>query len=755
MVVMIRSSGIPFKVHQICLLMIVLLSSTQAHVSELDSDYIKSLPIEQFGIGEEFDSAQILCLEQDDLGFIWIGTDRGLFRFDGHRFIHYAHQSDDDLSLHDDFVHTIFLDSKNRLWVGTNKGLHAYRSESDDFWRVPMLESESRKPRFISIRRVDETENGQLYVATFGAGVWVLDKSLFANSLSEIIRNPVEGMDDWRVLRVVRDQEGRVWISTVSEGLFRFDPRSGILESDDAFEHLKRVLAGYEVRAIKQTHDGCIWFGTHGNGIIKWNESTGEILHYYSGELADRFLISESIRHIHEDSKGLLWVSSQDKGVLVYDYENDSFEPISHYGPEIPLLGEDTVSALMEDERGDIWFSAFYGDAFHLFYVNQNPRGFRHAVVEDSRGFNLARYPVLAALEDSRGDFWIGTDGEGLIRWSAEGAHRFTHDRDDSGSIPSNKVSAVMEDNQGHIWIGTLGEGLSLLDVESGRFTPIPIGEDADSLRGKMIWSLFLDGDYLWVGTEKGLNVIETISRGSLDPSQLVGQRLEIPKRGIWSFVKDRKNRILMASISGLYALENKYSNVGEEDEQLFRRISASRAQFVHVAKDGRIWVALLDNGLFLLNENDELVRPFAEGMNLEDVVIHAISDDEEELLWMTTSQGFIRFNGNTRAASVFDSRWGFEAQYFWVHNSLIRKDGRIYFPSRSGLLFYDPSTEDKYQKPLETRVTGLEYFNRIENAYFGGVSGFLCKLFSDVNHCLGILSANSMVNRFSACAQF
>ena len=91
------------------------------------------------------------------------------------------------------------------------------------------------------------------------------------------------------------------------------------------------------MRAIKQTHDGCIWFGTHGNGIIKWNESTGEILHYYSGELADRFLISESIRHIHEDSKGLLWVSSQDKGVLVYDYENDSFEPISHYGPEIPL----------------------------------------------------------------------------------------------------------------------------------------------------------------------------------------------------------------------------------------------------------------------------------------------------------------------------------------------------------------------------------------------------------------------------------
>lgn len=715
---MIGPSGIRFKIRQVCLLTLsftMLLSWSDAHVSELDSENIKSLPFDRFRLGEEFDSALILCLEQDDLGFIWIGTDRGLFRFDGHRFVHYTHSEEDDFSLQGDFVYEIFLDSGNRLLIGTDRGLHAYRSETNDFEHLPLFESAIQESSTAVIRRIAETGNGQLYIGTFGGGVKVLDRDSSVYSLSQITQYPIEGMDAWRVLRVVIDSGNRVWISTVSNGLFRYDPQSGILESDDAFGRLNEVIAGHELRAIKETHDGSVWFGTHGNGIVKWNELTGDIRHYYSGESGDRSLFSESIRHILEDSNGLLWVGSQDKGLLVYDSENDSFEPINHNGPEVPLFGEETISALMEDDRGNIWFSAFYEDSFYLYYLDQKPRGLRHAVVEDDSGFNLGKHPVLTVYEDSGGSVWIGTDGEGLIRWDTNGVRRYVYDKDNPSSLHSNKISAVIEDNRGQLWIGSLENGLSRLDVESGRFVRVPIGDKVDSLQGKTIWSVFVDGSYLWVGTEKALNVIDTNSGRSLDPSQLVGESLEVPKRGIWSFAKDSRNRLLISSMSGLYILGGNYAEMGEDKTDPFKRITTSRTQSIYVGSDGRIWVVLFGYGLFILNEEDELVRPFPDGMNLEGAVIHSISEGVDEMFWLTTNIGFIQLNGDNGTANVFDSIWGFEAQHFWIHNRLLKKDGKTYFPSRSGLLYFDPSIEDVNHELLRTRVTGLEYFDRVE----------------------------------------
>jgi hypothetical protein len=143
-----------------------------------------------------------------------------------------------------------------------------------------------------------------------------------------------------------------------------------------------------------------------------------------------------------------------------------------------------------------------------------------------------------------------------------------------------------------------------------------------------------------------------------------------------------------------------------------FKRLFEHRTQSVHVATDGHVWVATLENGLFRMGEKT-VDRPFPDGMNFETDILHAVGEDANGDFWVISSEGFNKLDKHTGEATNFDSRWGFETQYFWVHNSTIASDGRIYFPSRNGLLFFDPDEIGFRQELLKPIITSIEGFDQ------------------------------------------
>ncbi len=347
-----------------------------------------------------------------------------------------------------------------------------------------------------------------------------------------------------------------------------------------------------------------------------------------------------------------------------------------------------------------------------------NPAGFRYALLENENGINVAKKPVLCSYEDSKKNLWLGTDGEGLILKNSETGSvvEYRHDADDARSLSNDKVTSIVEDTYGAIWVGTRNGGLNKLDPETGAFTRIPIGDSIESIRGRAIWSLLVDQDRLWVGTEVGISLYDTSRNIAVDPVGILGPGFEMPKRVVWSMALGADNRLWIASLSGLYV--GRYARSGYPGiKPQFTRITNYRSQSLHAATDGTLYLATLEDGLFKIAENDSLERPFESGMNFEDEILHAVNQDLKGDLWVTTRSGFVRIDIETGNRSSFDSRWGFEAQYYWVHNTLVASDGRVYFPSRKGLLFFDPERigfTDELLVPLVTSIEGMDRDSRI-----------------------------------------
>ena len=449
---------------------------------------IKTFPIHSFHPESPEGPVVVLFMEQDASGFVWVGTDNGLYRFDGNRFIRFAHDPTDESSIDDNFVSALYLDSKDRLWAGTASGLQLFRPDTEEFQRIRLYGDIEKEHRRFLVRRIVEDHLGRLYIASLGSGVRVLDQDHNAFSLSEITQYPPEGMDSWRVNRVYFDQSGRLWISTIENGIFRFYPESGVLEPSSQWGDFNRFLAGYEVRALHDAGDGNMWIGTHGHGIIKWHEKSNSAVRYSPGEDGDGYFSSESVRNILQDTQGNIWVGTQDIGLFIYDAASDAFEMMSHSGADIVRMGEGAITSLLLDDRGDLWFSTLYSGNFSIFHVNMNPAGFRYALIENEKGTNLAKKPVLFSYEDSKRNLWLGTDGEGLIQSTPDGfVTEYRHHKEDNQSLSHDKVTAITEGSNGNMWIGTRSGGLNRLDIELGTFTRIPIGTTPESVRGRAI----------------------------------------------------------------------------------------------------------------------------------------------------------------------------------------------------------------------------------------------------------------------------
>jgi len=629
------------------ILLIALLLALDASAATQENNLgLTSLGIETWTSNQGLPQNSIQAILQDGFGYMWLGTQGGLVRFDGVTFTTFSSANTPQMT-HDD-IQDLAQTGDGTLWIATyGGGLVRYRNHEFSRLDVPGLLGAKT-----AVRALDIGGHGELFIGTFDRGVLVWDgDNLRSLDLPETMRNA-------QVKDLVETPDGTIWVSTnlglfrETEGLWSSVPLPGnhahetgavFLDFDnslwvgapDGLIHVTdketRKYAPDEdhkwddVEDIMRDRKGRLWVATFGAGLVLLD---GDNYHTFDwrGQITDT-----SIRRLFEDRDGTLWVGTGSNGVS--RLRTTPFMAIN----QASGLPNENIWSVAKAPRGGLWMGMDDGGVALV----EGTRVTRTISVQDGMP---GRVSHSIATEDD-GTLWVGTD-RGVARFRNGEATVWNV----SNGLADNQVRSILVDTDGLIWVGTLGGGISLIKGDDlvRNFTT------ADGLPSSAVRWIEKDTQgRIWAITEGG-------------PVTLQGDR----------FVSPVQNQ----DFEGLFAL-----NFYQDDS-------------------GVIWMATYGNGL--IRFEDGRVSSFGVKDGLLDDKLYAVTQDDFGRLWLTCAQGIFGIEKRDilrHMASkldripytLFGPRNGFPARECngGSQGSVLKdSDGTIWLATDGGAVRFDPA---------------------------------------------------------------
>jgi diguanylate cyclase (GGDEF)-like protein len=485
---------------------------------------------------------------------LWIGTrESGLLRLDlaSGRLDRFRHDPADASSLVDDKVYALYVDGKDRLWVGTESGLDLRNAGAEGFTHYGADASDGSS-LYAKVRAIVADDMGALWIGTSGGGLNRLD---LASGRSHSFRHDPAvatslANDDVRAL--LQDSGGRLWVGT-SGGVDLYDPERG------AFAHYRQdprnpnSLSDDHVLSLAQDRGGVLWVGTRMGGVHKWNPLSWQFGHVAPDPENPHGLGGGKVTALAEDRAGGLWIGTYGAGLYQMERSSGDMKAYRHDDQNRRSLPSDTVTALRHDYRGDLWIGTLDSG---LVRMSRATGAFKSYPYDAAKPEGLSARGVTAILEDGDRRLWLGTYGGGLERFDPETGHftHFRHDPKDDSSLSGDRVAAIAEVGDGRLWVGTMETGLNLFDPRTGRAERFnQRAGDPASLPSDAVHGLHVDvSGALWVGTHSGLSELQPDGR----TFKTYTTRNGLPSDVIYAIANDRHGRLWLSTNSGLSAFD-------------------------------------------------------------------------------------------------------------------------------------------------------------------------------------------------------
>jgi ligand-binding sensor domain-containing protein/nitrate/nitrite-specific signal transduction histidine kinase len=671
-----------------------------------------TIRFDRLTIAEGLSFSKVDAILQDRQGFLWVGCERGLNKYDGYQFTIYRNDPSDPGSLVHDRINTLYEDSAGELWIGTGGGLDRLDRSTGTFIHYQAGLGGSpytgQPDTGAAVFAIQEDRQGVLWIGS-SAGLYHLNPGS-----QEPIQSP-----DWQpVYIIVENSDGLLWIFDFDR-LYLLDPKTG-----------QRSLAELERQWIDSIYvDGLgdVWVGSS-DGLWRMDHATGSVVHYEHDPEVSTSLGHHRVNALLEDRLGRLWVGTQG-GLDLFDRARNRFVHYRYDPPNLNSMSDDLVLSLYEDRSGVLWVGTDRGlskyswtaNRFTLYTrlpdapaVSPEVAPVTGRPLEASGLQSLSSERVMAVYEDRQGILWVGMFDGGLNRLdrSAGTVTVYRHDPADPDSLSSDTVREIYEDRSGTLWVGT-ERGLNQFEPGSGMFLK---SQGTNAFPNEEVWIFAEDrAGELWVGTLANLYSFDR-EAGRFIPYQRLG----------WSSAPVRS---LYADATGLLWVGSQYKGLYQWDGEQFTSYhpqsidqhnqagSYIRSIFTDPAVDsGAVWAGTDASGLLRFDRTTPggEFRRFTEKDGLVGNLVQCIMADADGFLWLGTNRGVSRFDPATETFRNYDARDGLHnGEVFHCFQS---SRGEMFVGGNGGLsAFYPEQIKDNAQPPPIV-ITTFKLLNQAES---------------------------------------
>lgn len=631
---------------------------------------ISSLLYAKVGVlyqSSQLSNSLISSVCQDKTGFIWVGTDYGLNRFDGYNFVKYFHENNDSTSLIHNTVVCVYSDRDGRLWVGSSRGLQQYDYTTDSF--INYYFPHGNRPRVNDIKQLHD---GRVVIGTAGYGLFEVDiktrglkeiTEAYLEDANKYFSHIFEGSNHslWKAGAndiTCREANGKTKKFPVNFGVpsdfFSYKGMTVVLCSENllVFDKGRMITdffdlsaAGVGARGLRTAYvdgGGNIYIGTRGKGLF-WIPAGSRTMQRYPCSVNGLDLTSTKIWAITGDRNGNIWVGCQQRGLLMIPNRQFLFNSWSFSNQKIDI--GTYVSSISDSNNGIIWCTVQDKGVYGFDYKG---KVVAHPSAPDGAGY---------IYRDSKNDYWLGTQ-HGMYSFNPyTGATKLVAD------YPCYSYNTMTDDHQGTLFFSMFSKGMMSYNRETKQVRCYSMN-DKNRKGGRLCndWIMDLSSDYdhkVWAATSSGVSCYD-------------------PKKDTF---RPHGWDVLL------------------QDTMCYAVCKTSRGDMLIGT----------ECGIFIWYRKTNKVERFKNSQAMSNLAVGYMVEDTKGNIWCSTSNGIWRFDVKTSQWSSFVNGSGLTSHEYVNSVGLHDDYENIFFATGDGItMFHVPDMAKMNKKPGKILLTGF-----------------------------------------------